>query len=214
MSVDSKIDDGLIDSIILYKETAWYRRLDVFPFVLMYGNALAFILSDQTLLKIGGLVLFPIALSIHLLFFLGAQSSVNFRCLIGKQKVTAIADASYVMVKAAKNAGKDRIVKLIIDEEIKTDSDVDVLTKSYKLSKVTFSFQEVTYSYNSEQKKFQRLNYPIDVSVQECLAWRGHQTQDAFYAAIKRWGINEFNIPMPHFLDLYSVSNLNRYFPI
>lgn len=207
MTTESKIEDGLIDSITLYKECAWYLRYDVLPFLFIYVNSLAMILSNQIFMKLAGLILFPIGLSFHLLIFLAAQSSVTVRCMLGKQKVASVSEAGYVMIKAAKNAGKDRIVKLITDNQIGDNTTVSVLNKSYKITKVTFSFQEVTYCFNEPLHRFERLNYPIDVSVKDCLSWQGYANEEAFVSGIKRWGINEFNIPMPHFLDLYAVSS-------
>jgi cation-transporting ATPase 13A1 len=199
------IQDGLIDHITLYRPVAWFQRLDVFPFLIVYLLSIFVITTDYENLKFPFLIVFPIGLSLHLLLFLFAQSSVDFRCILGKKKVKDITQAVYVHVHAAKNAGKDRMVPLMFLPPVKgATTSVNLFGEEYGISPVIFSFQEVTYCYNIPKATFFRLNYPVkSVDGEKFVKWQGHTTQENVIAAYRRWGINEFNIPMPHFLDLY-----------
>lgn len=215
MTVKTIIQDGLIESITLYKPKLWFLRLDVLPFILTYVIASYFILQDGEL-KFPALIAFPIGLTAQLFVFLLAQSSVAFRCFIGKTRVTDIKEAVDIHVRAAKNAGKDRLVNLLkmnnssvplvgnTTTSKNAASGVKVLGVDYSLTNEIFFFQEVMYCYQTEEKTFKRLDYPTTFTTAESfLKWQGYDSNDNILKAYQRWGINEFNIPMPHFLDLY-----------
>jgi hypothetical protein len=217
MAVETTINDGLIDRVTLYKPLYWLFRIDVFPFLTLYLICSLFIIQNGPL-KFPALICFPVVLTCHLFVFLFAQSSVSFRCFIGKKETTDIESTVYIHVHAAKNVGKDRLVPLLRirlpqqgkDGQLSMTSNdsIKVLGDDYGLTSEVFSFQEVKYCYNSANKSFYRIDYPIEIKDNTFLKWEGYTSNEIIMKSFQRWGINEFNIPMPHFLDLYMVRTL------
>lgn len=201
------VDDGLIHQIRLYENKFWLARWDVFPFLVGYATMFSILFFDaESEFAFPCLIGIPILLSLHLIIFLFAQSSVLLRCFIGKSVTTDINRASYALVFAAKNAGKDKVVPMLKrNAEERIVSSVNVISKSFKTSDVAFQFQEVTYLYDASKQNFVRLNYPIEMSTKVALKWEGFESEETTIDALRRWGFNEFAIPMPHFLDLYMV---------
>lgn len=154
-------------------------------------------------IKYGSMIGIPSLLSLHLIIFLFAQSSVKLRCFIGKSVVKDVNKATFALISGAKNAGKDRIVSVEHRADQTTVSEITVVSKSYEIVPVFFQFQEVTYQFNSSKNAFERLNYPIETNTSNALKWAGFSSKENTILAVKRWGFNEFNIPLPHFLDLY-----------
>lgn len=144
------VEDGLIDKVTLYREATWFLRLDVWPFLIVYAAGLAASMNEAHVIKLAGLIAVPIGLGLHLLLFLFAQSSVHFRCWIGKSSAKDLSEASWVHVQAAKNAGKDRLVPVLRGRKISPDTKVSVLSNDFPLSNEFFQYQEVTYYYDAQ----------------------------------------------------------------
>jgi hypothetical protein len=209
MTVKTKISDGLIDQITLYRPLFWLFRWDVLPFLVIYALS-TYLIVQESEWKFPALILFPVGLCLQLFVFLLAQSSVAFRCFIGKKQVTDIDTAVDVHVRAAKNAGKDRLVNLFRmrgGSQVSNPGSVDVLGQSFALTNEMFIFQEVMYCFSRDKGCFSRINYPVSFRDNNfLLKWKGYEHEESVFSAFRRWGINEFNIPMPHFLDLYMVN--------
>jgi cation-transporting ATPase 13A1 len=154
-------------------------------------------------LKYAALVGIPSLLSLHLIIFLFAQSSVKLRCFIGKSPVKDVSKATFALVKAAKNAGKDRIVNVEHRVDQESVSEIAVVGNKYLISPIFFQFQEVTYQFQAAKNSFGRIDYPVETNTANALKWAGFPSKEFTISAVKRWGFNEFNIPLPHFLDLY-----------
>ena len=79
-------------------------------------------------------------------------------------------------------------------------------------------FQKVKYDLLLESKNklsLQRVKYPTAAKVDSFLKWTGMGIQivnskevDTVKAALNQWGLNEYDIPIPQFLDLYLVTNI------
>lgn len=142
----------------------------------------------------------------------------------------------YVHVVTNKTIGNDRIVKLERNQPLINASaaalaassssssssaapkksignmEKKMLDQHYALNAFTFTFQEVTYYYHVGRNTFCRMDYPTNISVKTCLSWEGHSNSGSVMFAFQRWGLNDFNIPIPHFLDLYMVSRCSLSF--
>lgn len=199
------VKDGLIDEVTLHRETFWLLRWDVWPFLIIYGLGLVAALSDAHDIKVAGLVAVPLGLTVHLVIFLFAQSSNAVRAFIGKTRVSKLADATWVQVKAAPNAGRDRLVPVLRVWQLPPNARVTIMQQDYPLSSAFFQYQEVTYYYDGEKDSYVRLSYPTDFSPAALHRWTGHQEPTTIALGLRRWGLNEFHIPVPHFLDLYMV---------
>lgn len=111
-----------------------------------------------------------------------------------------------VYIRAAKNTGKDKIVNLL-SRDGETTTSLILLGLPLLVAKFKLEFQKVVYDVNPQDKSnpLTRLAYPSKASsVDTYLEWKGLDSRtipDAF----EKWGFNEFDIPIPNFLDLYLV---------
>lgn len=214
------IEDGLISKLVYYKAySSIFARFDVWPFLLSYvifGILLVVYIEpydnnrtdnnkNDVMIYIG-LIGWPISLVIQLFLFLLSQWSIKMRCLLGYQIVSDIDQAHYIHVTAAKNAGKDRLQAIDRLPYLSTPNssiNVQIMNREYSITKERLDFQKVTYNYNYHKKMFMRLDYPTNASIKNYLTWKGHATMNHVNICLVRWGANEFDIPIPNFLDLY-----------
>lgn len=180
-------------------------RLDVLPFIGLYAVLLACALSKNPTYTYTGLILLPIAFAFHLFLFLMAQWSVKVRCMLGYAPVSDIKQTQMVRISAAKNAGADRLVKLAASPYITTAMDVNILGKAYSITRERVDFQKVVYNFDTDRNTFVRLEYPSRATMKAFLDWRGHSSTQNVGLSLMRWGTNEYDIPIPNFLDLYLV---------
>jgi hypothetical protein len=87
---------------------------------------------------------------------------------------------------------------------------VNILGKAYAITKERLDFQKVTYNFDADGNNFVRLEYPTSVPVKTMLDWRGHPSTQNVGLSLLRWGTNEYDIPIPNFLDLYLVSLISH----
>lgn len=199
------VGDGLIEQAILYQPVFWLFRLDVLPFLLSYGLFFACALSKNLSVTYTGLIALPILFALHLFLFLMAQWSVKVRCVLGYKVVNDIKAAQVVRVMAAQNAGADRLSRLAANPYFSETVSVNILGRSYSITKERLEFQKVTYNFDADRNNFVRLEYPTSVPMKTVLDWRGHTSTQSVGLSLMRWGTNEYDIPIPNFLDLYLV---------
>ena len=200
MTVTKSVSDGLVERVSLYKKRYWLLRLDVYPFLIAY-LALNVALLQRNL-KYYGLIGLPVVLFAHLLLFLLSQSSLGLMCFLGNYCVDDIDAAELVHVQAANNAGKDRIVSLHKDQT-ESKKTVTVVGNTFHVPTISFEFQKITYRYDEDKNTFVRLEYPNVAPFMSMLESMGHNSAKDVLISTKKWGINEFDIPIPSFLDLY-----------
>ena len=231
MAANKVVRDDLIERLVYYKAYSnVLYRLDVWPFLFLYGvffvllqmyiepyhvmysNAISS--SDRpsnTIIYIG-LIGWPVTLVVQLTLFLLSQWSIGMRCFLGYQVTHNIDQADFVHVNAAKHAGNDRLVAI---EHIPHMTDkpivLDIMDQHFSITKNRIDFQKVAYNFDSDKNMFVRLEYPTHASMQSFLRWQGHLSINHVHACLLRWGINEFDIPMPNFLDLYLVSMVEHW---
>lgn len=144
----------------------------------------------------------------HLALFLLAQVSPNIRCSLGNRIITNISEATSVMVSAQTNAGKDRVCKLVHDLNVDNCNEEELIVAGISFPHTTrhFEFQNVKYEFDNEKNAFAQVVYPTASTVGDFCSHTGYKTGDGVEAALHKWGRNEFEIPMPEFVDLYLVS--------
>jgi hypothetical protein len=204
------VGDGLIQHATLFRPVHWLMRLDVSPFIVLYTIFFALSLSKDMLQVYAGLIVLPILFSIHLFLFLLAQWSVKVRCMLGYQKVTEMSKASTIHVTAAQNEGMDRLVRLATNNFFTEPKSVRIMDKSFSITRERLEFQKVAYHFDADRNTFARLDYPSSSTLQSVLSWTGHTASDSIALSLMRWGANEYDIPIPNFLDLYLVRYLTR----
>lgn len=206
-------EDNLVAGVSLYTPRHWLFRLDVLPFVLIYAAGFVFckggsILGgvDYAYYRYMGLIGVPVGLSIHLVLFLLSQWSASIRCPIGNVPAKKIDDALLAHVTAAKNAGADKLVKVnrLTKEQFSVVKDgFDMFGKTFRIAQHYLEFQKITFDYDTDSKTFVRMVYPTCAALSHYLLWQGHRTEKAVALSDFKYGSNEFDIPLPSFLDLY-----------
>jgi len=225
MAVNKVAHDDLIERLVYYKAYSnVLYRLDVWPFLMlyctffiflqvyiepyhiMYSNATRSIDRPSNVIVYIGLIGWPITLVVQLALFLLSQWSIGMRCLLGYQVTNNIDHADFVHVSAAKHAGNDRLVSIDRIPNLTKPIVLDIMDQHFSITKNRIDFQKIAYNFDSDKNMFVRLEYPTHASMQSFLSWQGHVSINHVHASLLRWGINEFDIPMPNFLDLYLVS--------
>ena len=81
--------------------------------------------------------------------------------------------------------------------------EVSIAKRKYHCYIKFFEFQKVKYEYDPKEKNnFVRSESPTTGKVQDFLTYAGVEEQNRLLC-MQKWGINEFDIPIPPFLDLY-----------
>ena len=199
------VSDGLIEQATLYCPVFWALRWDVMPFAISYSLLFICTQSNNEVLVYGSLIALPIMFSMHLFLFLMAQWSVKVRCWLGYRLVNDLKQAHTVRISAAQNAGADRLVKLSVNNLFSEPININILGETFRITKERLDFQKVVYNYDDDRNNFIRLEYPTNAAVKSFLHWRGHPTSQSVGLSLMRWGANEYDIPIPNFLDLYLV---------
>eukprot|EP00601_Ochromonadales_sp_CCMP2298_P026898 CAMPEP_0173277052 /NCGR_PEP_ID=MMETSP1143-20121109/3865_1 /TAXON_ID=483371 /ORGANISM="non described non described, Strain CCMP2298" /LENGTH=288 /DNA_ID=CAMNT_0014214099 /DNA_START=120 /DNA_END=982 /DNA_ORIENTATION=+ len=195
------VSDGLIQQVTLYRPLHPLLRLDVGPFLAAYAVLFALCSSSQTQLLLYALIILPIVFSLHLLLFLLAQWSSHIRCMLGYTLAGDVTKAQIAHVTAAPNAGLDKLCPLA--HSAATPKSVSIVGREFGVTQQRLDFQKVSYNYDSDRNSFLRLDYPTSGPLSAFLAWTGHTSTDDVVLALMRWGTNEYDIPIPNFLDLY-----------
>ena len=138
-----------------------------------------------------------------------SQWSVRIKCQLGHKNEKNINYANILYVKAAKNAGNDRIVKLSRNSHFVDNShgEIRIANALYIASKLEFEFQKVTYNYDENKKTFHRLEYPTVGNVNDFLTTVGYHKNEELINGIYKWGLNDLDVPIPTFAELYTVYN-------
>lgn len=197
------VSDGLIEKITFYQTISGLYRYDVLPFLIVYSILFSCALSSKQHIMYFGLISLPISFSLHIVLFLLAQWSVKVRAKIGNKETSSIHTANSVHVTAAKNAGKDKLVNILRIQNLPDNRDITIAGKTFNISDERLEFQKVTYNFDKDKNNFVRLDYPSSGLLKDFLEWRGHRSPYDVALSLMRWGINEFDIPIPNFLDLY-----------
>jgi magnesium-transporting ATPase (P-type) len=187
-----------------------------------YAKELANELEDPGLKLKVALAGIPVLLALQVLLFLISQWNMTLKCDLGYIRVNTVATASVVHVVAAKNMGKDRIVPVMMlrlppsdpnrpayandptNSNNNNNQTVSIAGSKHRCSAKFFEYQKVKYEFDeTERNCFVRCESPAQGGVSAFLTHNGHEQEAAVMMCLQKWGINEFDIPVPPFLDLY-----------
>lgn len=129
---------------------------------------------------------------------------MSLKCDVGHRRVSLPSGADCIFVRAGKNSGKDRIVPL--RKNSVGSKTLSIFGRNYSTSQYWFEFQKKIYNVclDHESLKIQRQLYPSIGSIRSILSHSGLDEASAAIAGAL-WGKNEFDIPLPGFLELYQV---------
>ena len=193
-----KIGDGLIDFVSLHSSRPYYARFDVLPFAVLYVSLLVCSMHEDT--KMIGLIGTPVVLGVHIILFLLSRWSISLRCFLGYREASNIEHCEVVKVIATKNSGDDKIVKI---HHTNKEGTFSVAGNKLQLNRVFFEYQKIKYSFDKDKNTFVKNDYITSGVISDFLKYSGHSCQESVILSKEKYGDNEFDIPVPSFLDLY-----------
>lgn len=202
-------DDDLVAQVELYMPLPIFQRWDFFPFFIAYGIAFLSVFSVNIAMRSIAFVSIPVILLVQIVIFLFAQWSASFRVKLGCSKTYDIGKATKVLVRAQEKSGSNKIVQLNRRKEnaqqpLLIGSEISILERKYSVHEEFFEFQNIKYEFNRVNERFERIRYPESGAVQAFSQSSGHNSFSSL-RCLEKWGLNEFDIPVPGFLDLYLV---------
>jgi manganese-transporting P-type ATPase len=94
----------------------------------------------------------------------------------------------------------------------KGSTEIVPLERAADGSELFFVFQKRKYIWDPERKQFVKITFPVDCSMEHYRTSRGVQSASDLAAAVKKYGRNVFDIPMPNFWELYKEQALQPFF--
>ncbi|KAJ3913246.1 endoplasmic reticulum Ca-transporting P-type ATPase [Lentinula edodes] len=196
------IDSPEVSRASLHKSLPWYTYLYTVPFLCLYPVlAYAYYVKyDEWLVSEEWTFLACVTLgSGHALSFLVTRWSTAAKAWVETSQVRSIEQADSIRIVPEVHRGKGEIVPLI-----KKDAK--------DVSSYTFNYQRDTYSvakYSSDSVTFIKLPYPSsgNPSLSSFLKPQGPKfglSSQTAEQLKELYGLNEFNIPIPSFTELFS----------
>lgn len=198
-----KISDGNIESVTPCLQKSPFMRLDVFPFATAY--LILFSMSRIAEYHLMTLFAIPVVLLLQLVVFLLSQWSLSVKLFLGYNTVSDISKAQYVFIETSKHMGKNRVEPLLLRVK-RNNKGLVIADQSFDYNLLFFQFQNLIYGYCHEKKTFEKEIYPNTGTIDSFLKYKGHSNIETIIDCMQKWGLNIFEIPIPLFLDLYTVS--------
>ena len=124
---------------------------------------------------------------------------------VGFTPANDINSTNWVHVSAAKNAGKDQLTGFrCYSAETRS---VTILNRTFTVPQFEFEFQKLHYYFDLSANMFYRRKFPTRASIGSFLSCTGHSLSSSA-VALDLWGTNEFDIPIPSFMELYKVTDV------
>ncbi|XP_059275679.1 probable manganese-transporting ATPase PDR2 isoform X1 [Lycium ferocissimum] len=198
-----QVGGKVVESVDLLKKRHWSWRLDVWPFVILYGVWFITVVPSldiaDAFIVLGALVAF------HSLVFLFTVWSVDFKRFVQYSKVDDIHRADYCKITPAKFSGSKEVVPLHFRKLAGSSS-------SEGLEEIYFEFRKQQYIYSKEKGTFSKLPYPSKETFGYYLKNTGHGTEAKVVAATEKWGRNVFEYPQPTFQKLMKEQVMEPFF--
>lgn len=191
-----------VDLIEIISALPFIFRLDVYPFLILYLGALTLQLSSSW--EFMSMLAFPVILFLHLVLFILARLYSDLRCVLGFRKST-IHGGTHVALKFA--SGSKKIVRL---RRLRPTEPLDfkphsVLKCPLRTYTEYFEYQKLKFGFNISQQRFEELTYPTEFDLKGTVEF-GINDPHILSLCLMRWGQNRFEIPIPHFFNLFMVS--------
>ncbi|RWS25769.1 manganese-transporting ATPase 13A1-like protein [Leptotrombidium deliense] len=130
--------------------------------------------------------------ALQILCYLFCHWSVHVKCFLAYSKAGHPRFARFAKVVPTPNNGSSELVRLYHSKG--TDSTPD---------SIWFMFQQTKYIFNEELNKFEVLNFPVNLSINEYLEWKGYTEEQELEAAEKTYGRNDLEMVVPEFMELF-----------
>lgn len=192
-----KIRNSLSMDVKYLRKRKVLRRLDVLPFIPLYAVGFLMLSQPEERIRLLGFLCIPVVLVLHIVLFLVAQSSLKLKSLISFRKVEEIDQATHAFVSMD---GYSEIVDLVLRLE---KYSARIVGKVFQLSEISFEFRKLVFYYSLEKNSFVKVDYLTSFDSSELNLYSGYKSAVEVNSAQKIWGANEFDIPIPGFLDLF-----------
>ncbi|KAL3700999.1 hypothetical protein R1sor_019021 [Riccia sorocarpa] len=219
------VDSKIVKSVELYKWRAPLWRLDIWPFVGLYGSWLL-TAAPQLDSTDAGIVLGSLVLS-HILTWLFTAWSVDFRCFMHASKVKDIHSADVCKVIPAKFSGSKEVVPLH-QRRIAPGEKLNGLRDGSQLltgkqgassslaaqasEEIGFEYRKQQFIYSEDEGKFFKLDYPSKELFGTYSKFTGYGSEAKALTAMEKWGRNIFEFPQPTFGGLMKEHCMEPFF--
>lgn len=183
-----------IQTISFHNLRPLYLHGTIGPFCILYllwFYCWTVIYGVENYFEAGLIALVGIAL-LQILAMLFCVWSVDLRCWMTCSKVKHPDGAEWLKVTPTPNNGSTEFVKL---HREKGDG---------KHPDLWFVYQKTRYVYDREEKKqFVSAQFPVNLSVNEYMDWKGYQEEEELKQAEKKYGKNIMEMDIPQFMKLF-----------
>lgn len=186
--------DDLVENITIYKSLPKWLQNGHTIFITLYGISFYFCLNSW----FGDgfreeLYLIPFSIGVfQILLMLCCLWSVHVRCFLAYKQVDDPKVAEIVKIVPTPNNGHSELIQL--------QRSMDPATTKWNLY---FYFQKTKYIWDSKNKYFHCLKYPIDKTFGEYLQCKGYADDNEFLAAQQHFNINIMDMVVPEFSELF-----------
>jgi manganese-transporting P-type ATPase len=212
--VSKLVDSNQIKSTSLLVERPFIARLYFWPFIILYAGWLSVWLYltrvNPTVLKTfleasissnakypfltfgfwvqyEEFMLIPLGFLcfIHFMTVMGCTWNIGFNAFITCRSVGSVEIAEFILVNPQEHRGRSELCSIVR----KDDS-------------IVFSYQQRTFYWNSDKNLFEKPSYPDNLPFSQYSSSTG-LSADRVKSNVERFGLNEFDLPVPTFLSLF-----------
>ncbi|XP_049849224.1 uncharacterized protein LOC126318274 [Schistocerca gregaria] len=184
-----------VKSLHLYKKRSTIFRPNILVFAIIYVSVVGIYFKVFGVIDSCVFALLAVVAALNLISFLFVYWSIEWATLMNYSS-SDIQNAGFVkVVPENPQKGKKELVPLIRDKN-------DVL----------FYYQKQKYVFDFGEHTFIKITSPVSLSLCTYLDSEGHQSQSAVEEALRKYGKNVFDIPLPSFWELYLEQLLAPFF--
>ncbi|CAH8529045.1 unnamed protein product [Dicrocoelium dendriticum] len=184
-----------IDTVDLYTGRPLLLHGYMLPFILLYSAWIGYwfkVLGPSEYMEIGAIVL-AVLVFIQILTCLFCHWFVGFKCLMTCDKVRLPSLARFAKVVPTANNGLVTLVTIHHAKHPETGAATHF-----------FHFQRLKYTFTTDDiDSVEGVNFPTNWKIQRYVDWRGHETGDKLAVAEFIFGLNELQLSVPSFVDLF-----------
>uniref|UniRef100_A0A7E4UZ81 Cation-transporting ATPase n=1 Tax=Panagrellus redivivus TaxID=6233 RepID=A0A7E4UZ81_PANRE len=185
--------DSLVESVVAYNLRPAYLHLYFAPFFTLHLTWLYIWLVQYGYEELfeWGCIITCVITALQLLSGLFCYWFVSVRCFMACSWVKDPRKAAYVCVDPTPNNGWAELIPL------------RTTTLADGSKRLWFSFQRVLYTYDDDKKTFGALEFDTNKSFKYYKEHRGFQSDEELKKAILEYGVNEMEMKIPEFIELF-----------
>ncbi|KAI3645105.1 hypothetical protein MP228_011269 [Amoeboaphelidium protococcarum] len=192
------VESKSFDKVLLYAEVPVWRHVYALPYAMVVYPGLIYLQMNAPVMEsISGhleyfYILVGFAVTVNVLLYLCCHWSVYLNSVLCYARSMTVHSASHVYIQPLKNQMKTELVKLKSQR----------LYSSQKEQNLYFEYQKKKFIYNQDKKRFESVQYPVNGPLSSYTNFSGLNQQQVKQCRAE-YGLNEFDIPMPTFQELF-----------